>query len=189
MTLHGLDHALVLTDDLEATRAFYCDVLGFQTGDRPPLTFPGYWLYLEGVACVHVAERTAYEAELDRMGLPRANGALDHLAFAAGDHPALVARLEAAGLRTEEAPPAASSEAFAGQQFVLTGALEGMTRDAAKAAIEARGGRVTSTVSKKTRYVVVGRDPGSKAEKAKELGVEILTEAEFAAKLGEDAAG
>ena len=114
MPLHGLDHALVLTDDLEATRAFYCDVLGFQTGDRPPLTFPGYWLYLEGVACVHVAERTAYEAELDRMGLPRANGPLDHLAFAAGDHPSLVARLEAAGLRavSNEVPTAGIRQLF-----------------------------------------------------------------------------
>ena len=74
MPLHGLGHALVLTDDLEATRAFYCDVLGLEPGDRPSLPFPGYWLYLDGVACMHVAERAAYEAEVDRMGLPRAQG-------------------------------------------------------------------------------------------------------------------
>jgi catechol 2,3-dioxygenase-like lactoylglutathione lyase family enzyme len=98
MPLHGLDHALVVTDDIEATRAFYCDVLGFDTGERPPLAFPGHWLYLDGVACVHVAERSAYEAHLERMGLRRADGAVDHLAFAAADHEALVARLEAAGI-------------------------------------------------------------------------------------------
>ena len=56
-----------------------------------------------------------------------------------------------------------SSQAFQGQQFVLTGALQTMTRDEAKAAIEARGGRVTSRVSKKTDYLVVGRGPGVEA--------------------------
>ena len=68
MPLHGLDHVLVLTDDLEATRAFYCDVLGFEAGERPQLAFPGYWLYLDGVACVHVAERAAYEAHAAEIG-------------------------------------------------------------------------------------------------------------------------
>lgn len=98
MPLRSLEHALVLTDDIEATRAFYCDVLGFETGERPDLPFPGYWLYLEGVPCLHVAERAAYAAQLERMGLPRADGPVDHLAFAAGDHDALAARLEAAGI-------------------------------------------------------------------------------------------
>ena len=64
-------------------------------------------------------------------------------------------------------------------QFVLTGTLESMTRDEAKAAIEERGGRVTSSVTKKTSAVVVGRDAGSKLEKAKALGVECLDEAAF----------
>jgi DNA ligase (NAD+) len=62
---------------------------------------------------------------------------------------------------------------------VLTGALTGMTRDEAKAAIEARGGRVTSGVSKKTFAVVAGEDPGAKLDKAKELGVTSLDEAAF----------
>jgi catechol 2,3-dioxygenase-like lactoylglutathione lyase family enzyme len=98
MPLHGLEHALVLTDDLEATRAFYCDVLGFEAGKRPQLAFPGYWLYLDGVACLHVAERAAYEAHAEEVGLRRAKGSIDHLAFAASDHEALAARLEAAGV-------------------------------------------------------------------------------------------
>ena len=67
---------------------------------------------------------------------------------------------------------------------MLTGALETMTREQAKAAIEARGGRVTSSVSKKTSYVVVGKDPGSKHDKAVELEVKCLSEAEFAELLG-----
>ena len=88
----------------------------------------------------------------------------------------LVARLKEAGLRTEEEGEAPTSLALQGQQFVLTGALESMTREEAKAALEALGGRVTSSVSKKTSAVIVGRDPGSKAEKAKALGVRVLDE-------------
>jgi catechol 2,3-dioxygenase-like lactoylglutathione lyase family enzyme len=98
MPLHGLEHVLVLTDDLEGTRAFYCDVLGFEAGERPQLAFPGYWLYLDGAACVHVAERAAYEAHAGAMGFGTAAGPVDHLAFAAEDCEALVARLEAAGV-------------------------------------------------------------------------------------------
>jgi DNA ligase (NAD+) len=97
---------------------------------------------------------------------------------------AIVARLRKAGVRTEDGVATQASLVFQGKQFVLTGGLSTMTRDEAKGAIEARGGRVTSSVSKKTSYLVVGSDPGSKYEKAKELGVECLDEAGFAALLG-----
>jgi catechol 2,3-dioxygenase-like lactoylglutathione lyase family enzyme len=98
MPLQALEHALVLTDDLEGTRAFYCDVLGFEAGARPPLVFPGYWLYLDGVPCLHIAERAAYEAHASEVGLTRSSGPVDHLAFAAEEHESILSRLGAAGI-------------------------------------------------------------------------------------------
>jgi DNA ligase (NAD+) len=68
---------------------------------------------------------------------------------------------------------------LAGKTFVLTGVLPSLTRDAAREAIERLGGRVTSAVSKKTDYVVVGEAPGSKADDARKLGVNLLDEAQF----------
>jgi catechol 2,3-dioxygenase-like lactoylglutathione lyase family enzyme len=89
---------LVPTDDLEMTKAFYCDVLGFEVGERPPLEFPGYWLYLDGVACVHVAERAAYEAHAARLGLSAMPAPIDHVAFAAEGYEQLAERLDAGGI-------------------------------------------------------------------------------------------
>ncbi|HET8742872.1 MAG TPA: VOC family protein [Gaiella sp.] len=102
MALRRLDHVLVLTDELEATRAFYCDVLGLEAGERPELPFPGYWLYLGGSPCLHVAERSAYEAHAATIGLGVGAAPVDHLAFDAEDDPALAERLDAAGLRATE---------------------------------------------------------------------------------------
>ncbi len=108
-----------------------------------------------------------------------------HEWFASAANRRLVDRLQQAGVRTEETGVAATSLAFRGMQFVLTGGLESMSRDEAKTAIEARGGRVTSSVSRKTAAVVVGGDAGSKLDKAKELGVPTWDEAEFRRKLAE----
>jgi DNA ligase (NAD+) len=68
---------------------------------------------------------------------------------------------------------------LAGKTFVLTGALPSMTREEATEKIEALGGHVIGSVSKKTGYVLAGTDPGRKFDKAKELGVRIIDEAEF----------
>jgi len=68
---------------------------------------------------------------------------------------------------------------LAGKTFVFTGGLAHLSREEAKTLVAARGGKVSSSVSAKTDYVVVGADPGSKAAKAKELGVTTLSEAEF----------
>jgi len=92
----------------------------------------------------------------------------------------LCKRLEAAGVRTKmERRSEPVDDTFAGKLFVLTGTLAAYTRDEARAAIESRGGRVTSSVSKKTDYVVAGEDAGSKLDKATELGVTVIDEAAF----------
>jgi DNA ligase (NAD+) len=93
----------------------------------------------------------------------------------------LCQRLREAGVSTQLERNAfagdVNAEAFAGKQFVLTGKLLSLTRDEARALIEARGGRVTSTVSKKTDYVVAGEEAGSKLDKAQALGLSIIDEA------------
>lgn len=94
---------------------------------------------------------------------------------------ALCDRLRAVGIRTEaeRRSSAQVDERFAGKQFVLTGTLASFTRDEARALIEARGGRVNSSVSKKTDYVVAGEAAGSKLDKAEALGVSVIDEDAF----------
>ena len=96
----------------------------------------------------------------------------------------LIARLKEAGVSMEAAQQSAG-EQFKGMTFVLTGALEKFTRDEAAALIEARGGKASGSVSKKTTYVVAGENAGSKLRKANDLGIPVLTEDEFAAMLEE----
>jgi DNA ligase (NAD+) len=98
----------------------------------------------------------------------------------------LCERLRAAGVRAEMEGGSEKvvDESFAGKQFVLTGKLESLTRDDARALIEARGGRVTSTVSKKTDYVVAGEDAGSKLDKAQALGLRVIDETALRELLG-----
>jgi DNA ligase (NAD+) len=97
----------------------------------------------------------------------------------------LCKRLEAAGVRTRmEKTSKPTDETLAGKLFVLTGTLAVYNREEARAAIESRGGRVTSSVSKKTDYVVAGDEAGSKLDKANELGVKVIDEAAFKKMLG-----
>lgn len=89
----------------------------------------------------------------------------------------LIDRLRAEGLTFEEEGPPPGEGPLAGKAFVLTGTLPDLTREQATEKIMAAGGRVTSSVSKKTDYLVAGDSPGSKAEKAERLGVPVLDEA------------
>ena len=94
----------------------------------------------------------------------------------------LMERLRKAGVNMESREKKVDDR-FAGMTFVLTGALEKLTRDEAGALIEQRGGKAASSVSKKTTYVVAGENAGSKLRKARELGLPVLTEDEFLAML------
>ncbi len=117
--------------------------------------------------------------EVDEVG-PRIAASVRAF-FESDRNRALIERLRKAGLRFEEAAPAAPARpgpsGLAGKTFVLTGTLPGMTRNEAKGLIEAAGGRVAGSVSGKTDYVVAGDNPGSKRRKAEELGVAVIDEA------------
>jgi catechol 2,3-dioxygenase-like lactoylglutathione lyase family enzyme len=85
MSITGMNHFTVLTSDLDATRAFYIDLLGLTEGFRPDLGFPGAWLYAGGEAILHI---------IAGRGLPvERRGVIDHMAFSARDLRAVAARL------------------------------------------------------------------------------------------------
>jgi DNA ligase (NAD+) len=91
----------------------------------------------------------------------------------------IIKKLDKAGVRPTTEKRVLKSQKFAGKSFVFTGGLANRSREAAAELVQQHGGKISSSVSKKTDYVVVGTDPGSKYDKAKELGVTILTESEF----------
>lgn len=93
MSVQGMNHFTVLSDNLEETRKFYCDLLGFEEGPRPNFRFPGYWLYVGNQPILHVIHR-------DQLNEVRA-GVIDHMAFTATDLPSTVAKLEKAGVQYE----------------------------------------------------------------------------------------
>jgi len=99
--------------------------------------------------------------------------------FKSGATRKLVEELSSLGLRMDEPERKADGGALAGSTFVFTGELKTMTRAEAQAKVRERGGKETSSVSAKTSYVVAGADPGSKYDKAKKLGVPVLSEEEF----------
>lgn len=89
MSIQGMNHFNVLTDDVEATRRFYVDVIGLTQGERPPLSFEGAWLYAGGRAILHVS----------KASLPgERKGVIDHMAFSATDLKGTVAKLANLGV-------------------------------------------------------------------------------------------
>lgn len=103
MALTALEHYLVLTADLDATRDFYRDALGMAQGFRPPLEFPGYWMYIGTTPVIHIAEWRTYTAHSAAKEIPvtapgASTGAFDHVAFNALDFAGVLARLERHGV-------------------------------------------------------------------------------------------
>ncbi|MCB9768522.1 MAG: NAD-dependent DNA ligase LigA [Candidatus Omnitrophica bacterium] len=124
-------------------------------------------------------KKTAEELEeIEEVGPVVAQAIQDF--FAAEHNREVFEQLAELGLNFDCKTAASGAEqvdqVFEGLQFVLTGTLPNLTRDEAKALIQERGGRVTGSVSKKTNYVLVGADPGSKADKAEKLGVPMISE-------------
>ncbi|HNT01307.1 MAG TPA: NAD-dependent DNA ligase LigA, partial [Candidatus Saccharicenans sp.] len=105
--------------------------------------------------------------------------------FAQPENRKLLKELKEAGLKFKETEKESSPRPLEGLTFVLTGTLSSMTRDEAKERIEQLGGNVSSSVTSKTDYLVVGEEPGSKLAKARELGVKIINEKEFLSLLGQ----
>lgn len=119
MPLSGIQHFLVLTDHLAATRDFYRDALGLSEGERPPLEFDGHWMYLGDEPWVHIADRRTYAAHAGTLGLDvtqtaTRGGAVDHIAFAADDYEEVAARLREAGVEMieNEVPAAGLRQIF-----------------------------------------------------------------------------
>jgi DNA ligase (NAD+) len=119
------------------------------------------------------------KAKLVEVGPVAAASVLDFFASAAGKK--ILKRVRELGItpQSEKVSIAAPTGVFAGKTFVLTGTLPTLTREEATAKIEALGGKVSGSVSKKTDFVLAGEEAGSKLTKAQELGVKILDEAEF----------
>ena len=125
-------------------------------------------------------EAGGLKAKLVEVGPVAAASVLDYFASPAGKR--VLARIRELGIKPASEKAAITATAagiFAGKTFVLTGTLPTLTREEATAKIEALGGKVTGSVSKKTDFVLAGAEAGSKLTKAQELGVKILGEAEF----------
>ncbi|WP_432487341.1 NAD-dependent DNA ligase LigA [Kineococcus sp. SYSU DK018] len=158
------------------------------------------WRVLVGLSIRHVGP-TAARALAGRFGSLQAieDASLEELAATEGVgptiaeavrewlevdwHRAVVDKWRAAGVRTEDERDESTPRTLEGLTVVVTGSLSGYTRDEAKEAILARGGKASASVSKRTSFVVVGDAPGSKADKAEQLGVRILDEDGFRALL------
>lgn len=115
--------------------------------------------------------------EVEEIGPKIAEGVREF--FSESANRKLIDHLRAVGVLMKEERAAPKSAKFAGMTFVFTGTLERRTREEAEGLVVSHGGKAGSSVSKKTNYVIVGADPGSKFDKAKSLGVPVLDEAQF----------
>ena len=125
-----------------------------------------------------ISKATAEQlADVDGVGQIIADSIVEW--FAVDWHKAIIKKWSAAGVRMVNEPTESLPQTLAGLTFVVTGGLESFTRDGISETIAAHGGKASSSVSKKTDYLLVGTDPGSKLAKAQELGVPVIDEAQF----------
>ncbi len=129
--------------------------------------------YFPSIEALSEASQEELEA-VPGLGPHTASAVVDF--FAEQRNQALLQKLEAGGLQPTSEERLQGSDRLAGLTFVLTGTLPNMTRDEAKGLIESHGGKIASSVSKKTDYVVAGENPGSKLDRAQQLGVPVMDE-------------
>ncbi len=99
MPAQSLNHFTIQVQDLEATKRFYTEIVGLTVGDRPPLDFPGYWLYCGSVPTVHLIYNRTGDKPID--GVPD-TGRLDHIAFASTGLQDIRSKLQQNGIKYEE---------------------------------------------------------------------------------------
>ncbi len=103
MPAQSLNHYTIIARDLERTKDFYCDIVGLTVGDRPPLPFPGYWLYCGGIPTVHLIGYRAEDPVIqDGPSYPASTGRLDHIAFNCSGLKEMRANLQSHGIKFDE---------------------------------------------------------------------------------------
>jgi DNA ligase (NAD+) len=147
-------------------------------GERTAQILAGYFGSLDAIARASAEELQ----EANEVG-PKVADSIRQF-FAEERNRELIERLRAAGLRFTAPKQAKKEGPLTGRTFVLTGTLPTLTREEAKARIEASGGKVAGSVSSKTSYVIAGEDAGSKLDKARALNIPVLDEASLSAMLG-----
>jgi DNA ligase (NAD+) len=149
--------------------------------------------FIIGLGILHVGEQTAFDlaqhfgsiqklakaSEEELENIPNIGGIVAQSIYSWFRDPYNKRLLNKLLLRVKIRKQARISQKLKNKKFVLTGSLESLTRDEAKARIKSLGGRVSESVSKETDFVVAGEDPGSKLDKAKKLKVKVISEKEF----------
>jgi DNA ligase (NAD+) len=167
-----------LLDEIEASKknslARLVYALGIRfVGERTGQLLATHFGSLEAIAAANEEELT----EVGEVG-PKVAASIQEF-FSEKANRDLIKRLREAGLKPKEEKLALKDSRLEGKTFVFTGSLERRSREEAGAEVAVHAGKVTGTVTKKTDFVVVGADPGSKFDKAKQLGVPILNESDF----------
>jgi DNA ligase (NAD+) len=182
-TLAGLDRmaeksAQNLIDEIAASkknslaRVIYAIGMPF-VGERTAQLLAEHFCSMDKLASASAEQLM----EVGEVGPKVAEGVLEF--FSESANRKLIEHLKAVGVNMKEERAAPISAKFTGKTFVFTGTLANRTREAAEALVAAHGGKAGGSVSKKTSYVVVGADPGSKLAKAQSLGVSVLDESQF----------